>query len=217
MLLYLIFSYYETLDAFEMYYVGKSKTEALDKFKIATDFVFDATLKTGRLYFICFDTAKEPGARFKDKVHIADYKLEDISFAIKNLTRAEGSSCLYTHVPFATNTKLKSRAVCCDACAKSATAVYKSAYGNLYCAECWDTYVHPMGSISNTVDRADGLVEYVIGIANGSYSVNTFTDEERGYIAAVWQTKKADLLLSAEEIESIERLCTLKGFKLTKD
>lgn len=215
MLLYLVFSKYESLGAFEMYYVGEAKAEALDKFKFATDFVFDATLKTGKLYFVCFDTATEPGNYFKDKLSANDYTHADIKVITDNLNRAVGSSCLYTHVPFAASTKLTAKSVACEACSKEAVAVYKTAYGNLYCADCWDAYIHPMGSVTGSTDRADGLVEYVIGVANDTYSVNTFTEDEKGFISAVWQAKKPDLVLTSKEIKTIEKVCASKGFNLT--
>ena len=216
MLLYLVFSKYESLGTFEMYYVGESKFDALAKFKVATDFVFDATLRTGKLYFVCFDTTTEPGSYFSDKLNPSDYTYADIRIITENLNHAVGSSCLYTHVPFAASTKLATRSVPCEACAKEAAAIYRSAYGSLYCADCWDAYIHPMGSMTGT-DRADGLVEYVIGVADGTYSVSTFTEDEKGFIAAMWQTKKADLALTAEEIKAVEEACTAKGFELTTE
>lgn len=223
-MLYLVFSRYETTH--EMYYIGANKSSAVEKFQWATDFVFDATLKTGNLYFVCFDTTTEPGATFKDKTAASDYTAADIGTIINNLNRAVGSSCLYTHVPFCANTKLNPTVILCDGCKNSTTkktkpaAVYQTAYGNRYCLECWNDYIHPTGGTdpNASITRTDGLVEYVIGIACGTYSPNAFTAEEKEFIISVWNTNKASLkyLPEGEDIQSIEAKCLLKGLNLSK-
>lgn len=218
MLLYLVFSRYETDGAFEMYYAGQDKAEAINRFTLASGFVFDATLKTGNVYFVCFNTASAPAKDFTFKTKSAsEYDAGDIRIIIANLSNALGSSCLYTHVPFCNSTKLNPTAVICESCAEKGVtaapaAVIRSAYGKLYCTACWNDYIHPMGGTNGGVARTDGLVEYVIGIANGTYSANAFTEEEKGYIVAVWQAKKSELTLTASEITAIEEACATKGF-----
>lgn len=223
MLLYLVFTRYDTDGAFEMYYAGNTKTDALNAFTTATGFVFDATLKTGNLYFICFDTSTAPGSDFSFVNKTAtEYHAGDINVIVNNINRAVGSSCLYTHVPFCNNTKLNPTAVLCDSCIEKghstiSAAVSRSAYGKLYCPTCWDDYIHPMGGTAGTVERTDGLVEYVIGVACGTYSAATFTDEEKDLITAVWQNKKAEItnLPEGETLISIETKCAEAGLILT--
>lgn len=219
-MLYLVFSRYNT--AHEIYYVGGDKSVAVDTFQWATDFVFDATLKTGNLYFVCFDTSIEPGSVFKDKTSAADYTAADINTVIKNINRAAGSSCLYTHVPFCANTKLNPTAILCDGCKNNddkvvkPAAVYQTAYGKCYCTDCWNDYIHPAGGTdpNATITRTDGLVEYIIGIACGTYSPEAFTETERKFIAAVWAANKTSLthLPAGETRETIETKCRAKGF-----
>lgn len=221
MLLYLVFSRYDTDGAFEMYYAGNTKTDALNAFTTATGFVFDATLKTGNLYFICFDTSTAPGSDFSFVNKTAtEYHAGDINVIVNNINRAVGSSCLYTHVPFSSNTKLNPAAVLCEKCSgksKAPAAVIRSAYGNLYCTECWNDYIHPMGGTAGSAARTEGLVEYAIGIATGTYSADAFTDEEKDYIASVWNLNKSRIthLPEGYDISRIELRCKTNGLDLT--
>lgn len=223
MLLYLVFSHYDVDGTFEMYYAGNTKTDALEAFTTATGFVFDATLKTGNLYFICFDTRTAPGTEFSFiSKAAAEYNADDIRTIINNKNRAVGSSCLYTHVPFGSSTKLNSTAILCESCAEKSespvpAAVVRSAYGNLYCAECWNNYIHPMGGTAGSANNTDGLVEYAIGIATDTYSVEVFTEEEKKFIATVWNLNKSRItyLPDGYDIDTIELCCKNRGLDLT--
>ena len=221
-MLYLVFSRHRSTPH-EMYYIGGNKQDAIDKFQWAASLVFDATANTGDIYFVCFDTSTNPGALFKDKVTAADYTQNDINIIMNNLSRAAGSFRLGTLVPF--GAKVNPAAILCSKCANTSgsnasTAVYKSAYGDFYCEKCWNNYIRPVAVQETEGEHTatDGLVEYAIGIACGAISVDTFTDTEKEFIAAVWQKKKSEIthLPNGYTINTIELRCAAKGFKLTK-
>ena len=55
----------------------------------------------------------------------------------------------------------------CANCEKETQELFKTAYGDFLCEECWDTYFN--------ADESDaGLVEYVIGICLGGWPIEGF-------------------------------------------
>jgi hypothetical protein len=66
----------------------------------------------------------------------------------------------------------------CFECEGSNVNVQKNAYGEYLCTDCWVDYL--------TTER--GLVEYYIGIADGTYSKESFSAADLSKIEAAWSS-----------------------------
>jgi hypothetical protein len=82
-----------------------------------------------------------------------------------NINSASG----YNHIPSITYD--------CGDCECKKTVVYKNVYNTLLCADCWTKYW----------ETKESLAEYVVGLANGDYNIDDFTETDRGRIIDAWQ------------------------------
>lgn len=89
----------------------------------------------------------------------------------------------------------------CAKCGKLLGEYFKTAYGEIRCADCYDDYL--------MTDR--GKVEYLIGICAGDYPMSDFDADFLGWIAVCWKKYKNLLDVSAKDIANIEERAAYLG------
>lgn len=83
----------------------------------------------------------------------------------------------------------------CFKCNKPLTGeFFKTAYGEELCEDCMYDYM--------TTDR--GKVEYIIGLANGDFSMSDFDADFLGWISVCWTRYRDELNMTLSEIRAIE-------------
>lgn len=82
----------------------------------------------------------------------------------------------------------------CAKCGKVLGEHFKTAYGELRCADCYDDYL--------MTDK--GKVEYLIGICKGDLPIKDFDADFLGWVAMCWEKYKGMLPLSEKDIAQIE-------------
>lgn len=174
-------------------YVGRVKSAALEAFKDHVDFAFStAAPYPGRTYFVGFDSDLDFIKVFEEKgiTSLDDIKWKDISLFKNNLDVAVCSHVLR----HSCHKFIKSIVVTkCNNC-NADTILHKNAYGQYLCADCWNNYL----------TTVNGQVEYVIGLATGEYKITAFSEKDRKWIAEAWNTYKANLGKTEEELLTIE-------------
>lgn len=90
---------------------------------------------------------------------------------------------------------------CCAKCGKNMTEYLITVYEEKYCEDCYAEYL--------MTDR--GKVEYLINIAKGIFSVNSFDPDFLGEAGLCWLKHKKDFKLSDSEINNFELKLKLLG------
>ena len=83
---------------------------------------------------------------------------------------------------------------CCDKCFTPTETRILNAYGVLLCEDCWDAYIN----------RPEGKVEYLIGIAKADYPATEFSADFLCYAIFQWYKNRSQLDMSDSEIIEIE-------------
>lgn len=78
---------------------------------------------------------------------------------------------------------------------------YNTAYGERLCPDCYDDYLF----------TDEGKVEYVIGIVEGDYPMNSFDADFLGEIGVQWNKHKKYFELDSAIIEDIEKRARFIG------
>lgn len=162
-----------------LYYRGTSKTEAIASFNTAAASQFNVTSAAGNLYFAGFDSDLE----FIKEIKKPDTEIinkEKINIVLRNIGLA---TCLNTLNTSGYLPKV-SMIHGCSECDSNSVLVQKNAYGDYLCNECWAKYF--------TWENRASLAEYVVGLANGTYAVESFSEEDKVAIMAAWTTNALD-------------------------
>lgn len=175
-------------------YVGRNKFTAQKVFKDNVDFAFStASPYSGRTYFVGFDSDLDFIKAFEEReieTPQEDVTPKDISLFKQNLDVAICAHVLKHSVHRFTKSMTATQCDCC----KSEAVLYKNAYGQYLCTDCWNDYL--------TSDR--GQVEYMIGVASGEYKRSSFSNEDCTAIQLAWFAYQDELGKTAEELSLIE-------------
>jgi hypothetical protein len=170
-----------------IHYAGVSKSAAINAFNYALANAFSITATPGNLYFAGFSsdltflsTVQSTGATTPDKV----------SAILKNLRSA---TCVNMLTISGHRPKILLVRECAE-CDSSDKAVQRNAYGDYLCTDCWTTYL----------TSTEGLIEYYIGIANGTYNKDTFSEADLTAISNSWAANKSKLNKADAELTRIE-------------
>lgn len=143
-------------------YVGTSKSEAIDHFSAVTTRLFKVDACQQILYFVGFNAdapvIKNVSTSMKDTIENLNKNIPTIisnidSAVFVNIATASGYSHKFVYT---TN---------CEECNVTEAIVKKNVYGDYLCPDCWSKYI---------ISRK-GLAEYLIGIANDEYRLESFT------------------------------------------
>lgn len=184
---YLVFSRSRNSDGnYEnnMHYMGITKSDAIDKFNERAENAFSISASQETLYFTGFNSDLKFLNEIK-KLEIKDVTSSHIITIMQNVALA---TCVNTLTVSGYKPKLILEHDCSH-CEESNVNVQKNAYGEYLCADCWVDYL--------TTDK--GLVEYYIGIANGTYSKDSFSTDDLADIAASWSNNTNELKESNTE------------------
>ena len=168
-----------------LFYEGVSKSEAVAAFTEAAATSFNVTTPAANLYFACFNS---------DLPFIADVKRlidptalcscqperkEIVNIVLRNIGLA---TCVNTLNTSGYKPKLTVARTCVE-CDSSSNLVQKTVYGDYLCVECWVKYWTTRKS----------LAEYVVGLANGMYKLDSFSEEDKAFIKAAWEEDATDV------------------------
>lgn len=92
----------------------------------------------------------------------------------------------------------------CNKCNKPADGSLLSAYGDVFCEDCWDKYIC----------TKEGKVEYLIGICRGDYPACEFDDEFLLEVVQSWNDNKN--LIKPHLPEQLFKLVNLRAEVLSK-
>lgn len=161
-----------------LYYEGASKSEAVAAFTDVAATSFNITTLAGNLYFACF-TSDMPfiGVIKSLLVEGTPYDMQPNSRKIVNiiLHNAGSAVCLNTLNTSGYKPKLAVARTCVE-CDSGSNLVQKTVYGDYLCIECWTKYWTTRKS----------LAEYVVGLANKMYELDSFSAEDQAAIKAAW-------------------------------
>lgn len=209
---YIVFSRNKNKDGgllSNLYYEGVSKSTAIAAFKDTADSTFNITSAAGNLYFVGFKSdlsfIKEiKKLLVKDIAYSAQpSRREIINIVLSNIGQA---TCLNTLNTSGYKPKFAVVHECVE-CDSDSALVQKTVYGDYLCSDCWAKYW----------DTRKSLAEYVIGLANGTYKLASFSDEDKAEIVDAWNTDDKEIRNSsnrkrlenseaytAEELDAIE-------------
>lgn len=202
-MIYIVFSRYRNADGgleSKLYHYGVSKTAAIEKFNDHTAGAFNVNASAGNLYFVGFDSDLsfiEEIDELRKNDEILDSEL--INSVLRNIKSA---TCINTlnisgYRPswvISTNT--------CEECDCTSASVQKNVYGTYLCSDCWVKYW----------TTRESLAEYVVGLAHGTYKIDSFSNEDKDVITNAWSLNERDE--NAEEIPNSSNRVKLKTAKL---
>ena len=82
----------------------------------------------------------------------------------------------------------------CNKCGRPVNTYKVTAYGDIRCLDCYDDYL--------MTDR--GKVEYFIGLTTDELPIDDYDADFLGHVAVCWKKYRAQLNLTATEINLIE-------------
>lgn len=92
----------------------------------------------------------------------------------------------------------------CTKCAKSICGYLTTAYGELLCEDCWDSYIC----------TPSGKLEYLIGICKGDYPATDFDNEFLLEVVDSWNKNKE--VVRQYIPESLFKRCDIRAEVLSK-
>jgi hypothetical protein len=186
-----------------MHYQGVSKSDAIGAFTTASTSAFNITAPAGNLYFAGFESTLPFLKDIKQVGKLTDR--EKINSIITNLSLA---ICLNTLNTSGHRPKHITAHECSECDAANAT-VQKNVYNEYLCADCWTIYW----------TKRISLAEYVVGLANGTYNLESFSDDDKFTIVEAWKTdvdsnnksNRAQLIAAGWTEEALAEIETKSG------
>ena len=151
-----------------------SKSEAIAQFNVLAAEFFNINVKAGNLYFVGFKS---------DLPFIKDYFISAPEGSISNsekinkvLLNINLASCLNTLTASGYKPTELIEVSECEECDCKDINVKQNAYKEYLCSSCWATYWKSRKS----------LAEYVIELANGTASLDSFSEADKTAIINAW-------------------------------
>lgn len=186
-----------------VHYQGVSKSDAISAFTTASIGAFNITAPVGNLYFTGFESTLPFLKDIKQTDKLTDR--EKVNSIITNLGLAICLNTLNTsgHKPKHITVHE------CSECDVINAEVQKNVYNEYLCAECWNKYWA----------KRTSLAEYVVGLANGTYNLESFSDEDKATIIEAWTTNvdsnnksnKTQLIVAGWTEEALGEIETKSG------
>lgn len=153
-----------------VHYQGASKSAAINAFTTASASTFNITAPAGNLYFTGFESTLPFLKDIKQEGKLSNS--EKINSIMTNLGLAICLNALNTsgHKPKHITVHE------CSECDSKDTLVQKNVYNEYLCADCWTTYW----------TKRISLAEYVVGLANGTYNLESFSTGDKLAIVEAW-------------------------------
>lgn len=186
-----------------VHYQGVSKSAAISAFTTESTSAFNITAPAGNLYFTGFESTLPFLKDIKQTGKLTDR--EKINSIITNIGLAICLNTLNTsgHKPKHITVHE------CSECDVTNAEVQKNVYNEYLCAECWTKYW----------TKRTSLAEYVVGLANGTYNLESFSDEDKATIIEAWTTdvdtynrsNRAQLIAAGWTEETLAEIETKSG------
>lgn len=157
----------------ECYYMGTEKSAALTAFQSQTDISFSTACPHtgGSMHFTVFDNDTPFLAQFTNYTNIT---VTDIQ-TIKNNLKSASCDNVLTYV----RPKTKTLTSKCAYCGITKKSLHKTAYDQWICGACWD---------DSWLRSVTGQIEYVLGLADGRYSIKLFSQYDQEKMLEAWNT-----------------------------
>lgn len=169
-----------------VHYQGVSKSAAISAFTTASTSTFNITAPVGNLYFAGFESTLPFLKDIKQTGKLTDR--EKINAITTNLGLAICLNTLNT-----SGHKPKHIAVHeCSECDVTNAEVQKNVYNEYLCADCWTTYW----------TKRISLAEYVVGIADGTYNIESFSEQDKKEIVNAWKNKDGDEKSNKDQLKA---------------
>lgn len=155
-----------------VHYQGVSKSDAIRAFTTASTSVFNIIAPAGNLYFTGFESTLPFLKDIKQADKLTDR--EKINSIITNLGLAICLNTLNTSGHRPKHITVHE----CSECDVTNAEVQKNVYNEYLCADCWTIYW----------TKRISLAEYVVGLANGTYNLESFSEADKETIIEAWTT-----------------------------
>lgn len=163
-----------------IHYEGASKSTAIEAFNTASVSAFNIDAFPGSLYFAGFKSDLPFIKEIKEARKASSIAISDvINRFLQNLSLA---TCLNTLAISGYKPAKLIEVHECEECDSKDTTVEQNVYMDYLCSKCWADYWNTRKS----------LAEYVIGLANGTYKLVSFSEADKAAIITAWNTNDVD-------------------------